>query len=46
MVADELLSFRREFWPGHFLHAFQDELTKQECAHEWSFLAYYEPIDS
>ncbi len=74
MVAEELLSFRKHFWPHHFpidaryyqfasgepspvlttwrifsaqeLRAFQDELTMREAAHEWSFIAYYEPVDS
>jgi hypothetical protein len=72
MVLDELLSFRKHFWPSHFpiearyheygasrpsrtlrtrriltpeeLCAFQEELTKREHLHEWSFLAYYEPL--
>jgi hypothetical protein len=26
------------------LAAFQDELTRRESAHEWSFIAYYEPV--
>ncbi len=74
MVAEELLSFRKHFWPHHFpidarfyqfgsvepspalttrricsaqeLRAFQDELTRREAAHEWSFIAYYEPTVS
>jgi hypothetical protein len=28
------------------LHAFQDELNRRERAHEWSFIAYYEALDS
>jgi hypothetical protein len=72
MIAEELISFRKHFWPGCFpiearvyefgsfgsartlitqriaspeaLAAFQDELTRRESAHEWSFIAYYEPV--
>ncbi len=72
MIAEELISFRKNFWPSHFpiearvyefgsfgpsrtlitrriaspeaLAAFQDELTRRESAHEWRFIAYYEPI--
>jgi hypothetical protein len=72
MIAEELISFRKNFWPSRFpiearvyafgsfgpsrtpitqriaspeaLSAFQDELTRQESAHDWRFIAYYEPI--
>jgi hypothetical protein len=26
------------------LAAFQEELTRRESAHEWGFIAYYEPL--
>jgi len=26
------------------LHAFQEELARQENTREWSFIAYYEPL--
>lgn len=72
MIAEELISFRKHFWPSRFpiearvyafglfgpsrtlitqriaspeaLSAFQDELTRRESAHDWRFIAYYEPI--
>jgi hypothetical protein len=72
MMAEELISFRKHFWPSRFpiearvyafgsfgpsrtlntqrigspeaLAAFQDELTRRESAHDWCFIAYYEPI--
>ena len=72
MLAEHLISFRKEFWPDQFpiearyyqfgecppsrtftsqllaspgaLRTFQDEVSKQEHALEWSFLAYYKPF--